>query len=121
MTKGLCEIYMFLILSKISGISKLVTCFESKTFPNEEDILKTTIQVGTIRYRRCALIFMDNEGLYLSVKMIFKSYPVIFIPWSSFKETKKERLYGRKAIQLDFRDSTLPSIKIYETDFKGKK
>jgi hypothetical protein len=111
---------MFSILSKISGMSKLLNCFESKIFPNEEEILKTTIQVGAIRYRRCALIFMDNDGLYLSVKMIFKSYPVVFIPWSSIKETKKERLYGRKAIQLDFRDSTLPSIKIYETDFRGK-
>jgi len=110
---------MFSILSKTSGISKLVNYFESKTFPNEEEILKTTIQVGIIRYRKCALIFMDNEVLYLSVKMIFKRYPVKFIPWSSIKETKKERLYGRKAIQLDFRDSTLPSIKIYETDFKG--
>jgi hypothetical protein len=110
---------MFLILSKISGISKLVNYFESKAFPNEEDILKTTIQIGKIRYRKCGLIFMDTKGLYLSVKMIFKSYPVIFIPWSSIKETIKERLYGRKAIQLDFRDSTLPSIKIYETDFRG--
>jgi len=41
---------MFSILSKISGISKLVNYFESKTFPNEEEILKTTIQVGIIRY-----------------------------------------------------------------------
>jgi hypothetical protein len=65
---------MFSILSKISGISKLVNYFESKTFPNEEEILKTTIQVGIERYRKCALIFMDNEGLYVSVKMIFKSY-----------------------------------------------
>ena len=110
---------MFSILSKNSGISKLVNYFESKTFPNEEEVLKTTIQVGIIRYRKCAFIFMDNEGLYLSVKMIFKSYPAMFIPWSSIKDTKKERLYGRKAIQLDFRDSTLHSIKIYETDFKG--
>jgi hypothetical protein len=117
--KDYVVIYMFSILSKISGISKLLNYFESKTFPKEEDILNTTIQVGTIRYRRCALIFMDNEGLYLSAKMIFKSYPVIFIPWSSIKETKKEKLYGRKAIQLDFKDSTLPSIKIYETDFRG--
>lgn len=57
-------IYMFSILSKISGISKLVNYFESKTFPNEEEI--------------------------------FKSYPVMFIPWSSIKETKKARLYEGK-------------------------
>jgi len=93
---------MFSILSKISGISKLVNCFESKTFPNEEDILKTTIQVGTIRYRRCALIFMDNEGLYLSAKMIFKSYPVIFIPWSSIKETKKRKIIWSKSDTTGF-------------------
>ena len=111
---------MVSIFSKTSGISKLVTCFERKAFPNEKEILKTTLQVGNIRYRKCGFIVMDNEGLYLSVKMIFKKYPVIFIPWSSIIKTKKERLYGRKAIQLDFEDSTLPSVKIYETDFRSK-
>lgn len=109
---------MVSIFSKISGISKLVNYFESKAFPNEKEILKTTLQVGNIRYRKCGFIFMDDEGFYLSIKMIFKKYPVIFIPWSSIIKTKKERLYGRKAIQLDFEDSTLPSIKIYETDFR---
>jgi len=93
---------MFSILSKISGISKLANYFESKIFPNKEEVLKTTIQVGTIRYRKCALKFMNDEGLYLDAKMIFKSYPVVFIPWSSIRETKKERLYGRKAIQMEF-------------------
>lgn len=109
---------MFSILSKISGISKLVDYFEIKAFPDEKEALKTTLQVGNIRYRKCGLIFMDNQGLYLSAKMIFKKYPVMFIPWASVKETKKEKLYGRKAIQLDFKDTTLPSIKIYESDFR---
>ena len=35
--------HSFSILSKISGISKLANYFESKIFPNEEEILKTTI------------------------------------------------------------------------------
>jgi len=51
---------MFSILSKNTGISKLVNYFENKTFPNEEEILKTTIQVGTIGYRKCALIFLER-------------------------------------------------------------
>lgn len=108
---------MVSIFSKLCGISKLIDYFESKPFPNEKDVLKTTIQVGNVRYRRCGLIFTDNQGLYLSAKMIFKTYPVMFIPWSSIKETKKDKLYGRKAVRLDFKDPTFPSIKIYDTDF----
>jgi hypothetical protein len=109
---------MFSIFSKIGGISKLVGYFESKPFPNEKEVLKTTIQVGKVRYRRCGFIFMDNQGLYLSAKMIFKKYPVMYIPWSSIKEIKKATLYGRKAIQMDFKDTTLPFVRIYETDFR---
>ena len=105
---------------KVNGFSRLAHFFEAKTFPVEAKILKTTIQVGYVRYRRCASIFMNKEGLYLGIKMIFKSYPVIYIPWASIRENKKAKLYGRKAIQLDFKDSSLPSIKIYEADFKEK-
>ena len=102
---------------KINGLSKLVDFFETKTFPIEEKILKTTIQVGPVRYRKCAFLFIDNEGIYLKIKMIFKNYPPVFIPWTSIKENKKSSLYGLQAIQLDFNDVSLPSIKLYETDF----
>jgi len=105
---------------KINGFSKLVNYFEVKAFPSGAIVLKTTIQVGFVRYRRCASIFINKEGLYVGIKMIFKNYPVIFIPWMSIKENKKAKLYGRSAIELDFKDSNLPSIKMYESDFKEK-
>lgn len=101
---------------KIKAFSKLVNIFEAKPFPLEAKILKTTIQVGVVRYRRCAYLFFTKEGLYLSIKILFKNYPIIFIPWTSIEENRKARLYGRNAIQLNFKES-LPSIKIYESDF----
>jgi hypothetical protein len=102
---------------KINGLSKLVDFFETKTFPTDAKVLKTTIQVGIVRYRQCASICINKEGIYLRVKMIFKSYPIIFVPWSSVKERKDARLYGLKAIQLDFHNPSIPSVKFYQTDF----
>lgn len=100
----------------MNGFSKLVDFFETRAFPVEEKVLKTTIQVGSVRYRKCAFIFADEEGLYLKVEMIFKNYPVVFIPWKSIREKRKASLYGRKAIQLEFNESGLPPIKFYETE-----
>jgi hypothetical protein len=103
-------------LPGISGLSRLVDFFETKPFPAEEKVLKSTVQIGSIRYRQCAFIFADKAGLYLRIKTIFKSHPVIFIPWTSIREKRKASLYGRKAIQLEFNESGLPPIKFYETE-----
>lgn len=118
-----CEVGRMIIgmygMFTLRGMSKLVNYFETKTFPIEEKVVKTTIQVGLVRYRQCAFIFMDKKGIYLRVKMVFKSYPAVFIPWTAVKEKKEASLYGRKAIQLDFTDSNIPSVKFYEPDFEG--
>ena len=108
----------FSIFPRFKGMAELAAAFEAKSFPNEGKILKTTIKVGSVRYRKCASIFIDEKGIYLGVKYIFKAYPTIFIPWSAIKETKKATLYGLKATQLSFNDSNTPPVIFYERDLQ---
>lgn len=103
---------------KLNGISKLIDHFEIKSFPDKKKILKTTIQVGPFRYRECSYLFFSKEGLFLKIKHIFKNHPVILIPWKSIEDYRGATLYGRKAIQLDFNDPSLPSVKLYEADIE---
>lgn len=108
----------FSIFPRLKGMAELAAAFEAKPFPNAGKILKTTVKVGSVRYRKCASIFIDEKGFYLGAKYIFRAYPTIFIPWSAVKEVRKERLYGLKATQFSFNDSDTPPVIIYEKDVK---
>jgi len=106
------------LLSKLSGLSKLIDAFETDQFPSDAEILKTSVQIGGVRFRKCAAIQLNKKGIYLRITMIFKHYPPVFIPREAIKGTTKLKLYGRKAVQFDFVDSTLPALKVYEKDYQ---
>jgi hypothetical protein len=110
---------LFSIFPKAKGFEQLVRTFEAKEFPEKGKIIKTTVQVGSVRYRRCASILMVEDGFYIRIKYVFKSYPTIFVPKNAIKESKKSKLYGRKAVGFTFFDSNIPSIRFYETDLNG--
>ena len=104
-----------------NGFGKLVKSFEARPFPPGGKILKTTIQVGPIRYRQCTFITLGTDGIYLKVSYFFKEFPTIFISWNSVKTTRKTSLYGLPANQFDFFDENNPSVRIYETDVEKVK
>lgn len=106
----------FLFLPKTDGFARIVNSFEQMPFPSNAEVLKTTVQVGSIRYRQCASILFDNSGIFIHIKYVFKNFPTTFIPWNSIKETKKSTLYGLSAIQFDFVNQNLPSMLVYEKD-----
>ena len=99
---------------KKNAVQKLADNFPTDNFPIDKAVLKNTVQVGRIRYRRCASFCLDKEGIYLRIRFIFKSYPDIFIPWSFIKEARKSKLYSMKAVEFILSNSSLPSQKIYE-------
>ena len=103
---------------KAGGMSALVHQFQTSEEPHGTEIIKTTVQIGAVRYRQCSRLFFNANGFFLLTKFIFKHYPAIFIPWSMVKECRKSNLFGRKAVQLELMDSELPSIRFYENDFK---
>jgi len=100
--------------SKKNSVQRLADNFPTDNFPIDKSVLKNTVQVGRIRFRRCASFCLDKEGIYLRIRFIFKSYPDIFIPWNFIKEARKSKLYSMKAVQFILSDPSLPSIKIYE-------
>ena len=101
---------------KINGFSGIAEFFEHASFPDKQNVFKTTIQVGAIRYRNCAFLYINNDGLFVKIKMVFKTHPTIFIPWNAFKEKKPATLYGLRAIEFVFTDSNLPALRLYESD-----
>ena len=105
-------------LVKTKGFTKIADSFEKRPFPKGGQIIQTSVQVGFIRYRRCAFILLDDKGIYIRIKYILKNFPTAFIPWNSIKETQKARLYGRSAIRFDFENHNFPSISLYEKDLK---
>ena len=109
----------FPFFPKIKGMATLVAVFKAKPFPNERIIQKTTVKVGSVRYRKCASLFIDEKGLYLSVSYIFKAYPTIFIPWSTIENAGETTLYGMKAMQFRFIDSDTPSVICYKKDLQA--
>ena len=111
--------FSFSIFPKADGFARIVRSFEQKPFPAAAEVFRTTVQVGSIRYRQCASIYVDTSGLFIRIKYIFKNFPTTFIPWSSLKESKKSTLYGLGAIQFDFVNQSLPSIVFYEKDLQG--
>jgi len=106
--------------SKKNSVNILAKKFPTDKFPVEKAVFKTTVQIGKMRYRSCAAIFLNKEGFYLRIRYIFKNYPDIFIPWRFISRTKKSKLYSLKAIKLVLSDTSLPTIKIYEQYFDSK-
>lgn len=104
---------------KTKGFAKIADFFEKKSFPAQGKTIKTSVQVGSIRYRHCASILFDNNGIYIHIKYIFKNFPTTFIPWNSIKETQQAKLYGLRAIRFDFVDQNFPSLFFYEKDLKA--
>ena len=102
------------------GLAQLIEVFGTAEFPPDTQPRKTTIQVGSIRYRRCAWIYSNQDGIYLRVQYIFKTYPVIFIPRGSVREVRPSTLFGSKALEFVLSgDPDTPSIRFYPVDLKA--
>ena len=109
---------MAALSSKAGGMSALVNQFQTGEKPHGTEIGKTSVQVGAVRYRQCCRLYFDTDGFFLLIKYIFKRHPAIFIPWKEVKECRNSSFFGRKAMELELNDAELPSIRIYENDFK---
>ena len=110
---------LFATLFNVKGFAKIANSFEAKPFPPREKSLRTTVQAGSVRYRQCASILLDNSGIYVEISYVFNQYPTTFIPWQSIQNTRKATLYGANAICFDFADQNIPSLLLYEKDVKA--
>lgn len=103
---------------KSGGIARLVDEYRSEEFGAGKGE-KKTVQIGSVRYRKCAFLMPGEAGLGLKIKFVFQDYPAVLVPWASFQGARETTLYGRKAVRLAFEDPTMPSISIYEDDARA--
>jgi hypothetical protein len=77
----------------LSGWSKLVERYPAVYLPADQTLKHQTVQVGPVRFRRCATVHVASEGLYLRPDVFFRSYPPVLIPWSEIVDVQTSHIY----------------------------
>lgn len=86
--------------AKMSGITALARCYPAADSPPDRIFPKQTVQIGPVRFKKCATVGMCPQGLHLQVKYWLAEYPPILIPWREIATVEETRLYWQKAMRL---------------------
>ncbi len=86
--------------AKLSGLDDLARCYPSADPPPNRALPKQTVQIGPVRFKRCATVGAGAQGLHLQVKHLLSSYPPVLIPWQEIATVEETRLYRQKAMRL---------------------
>ncbi len=105
---------MLSIFAKASGLTRLIERCPAGRAPAGDKITRETVQIGPVRYRRCADIYFDENGFFLEIKVIFNKYPLIYIPWTMVKAIQTATLYGLPAARLVLGEADLPPLTFYK-------
>lgn len=86
---------------RISGLDELARRYTATRTPQGEKLTRQTVQIGSVRYKRCVTLHVDAEGLFLQIKFIFsRERAPFFIPWQEIKHVQLTRLYWQQAFLL---------------------
>jgi hypothetical protein len=80
-----------ILLSKLSGWSRLSERFSSSIEPYGEVHIGETISINTTRYREVDISLSDHG---VSLKLSMLSHPDLFIPWQNFSRVEEIDYYG---------------------------
>jgi hypothetical protein len=106
------------IFSRISGLNGLVEQFPVEEAPKGREFFKQTIQIGSVRFRKCVTVIIDASGLYLKVAPPLSRSSEVLIPWDDIKEVSPTRLYGRQASSLSLGITGEDHLIVYNKLFK---
>jgi len=98
--------------ANISGLSKIADHFSAIQFPEDQELTKQTIQIGSVRFRKCVNVHFDEKGFYFWIRSVFSRYPQIFIPWNEFKSIHESKIYGKRAMQFSIGEPSVGSVRI---------
>jgi len=116
-----CLVFIIVYLAvrgfgQVSGLERLVRCFPVNA--SQGTLLeRQTVMVGEVRYRSCASVGIQAEGLFLHLHLPLKSYPPVLIPWHEIRQAQPHRLYWMPAVRLQIGDFPGDSITVYESLF----
>ena len=106
------------IFSRISGLHRLVEQFPVEEAPKGKEFFKQTIQIGSVRFRKCTTVIIDANGLYLKVAPPLSRCSEVLIPWDEINEVSRTRLYGRQASNLSLGIAGKDHLIVYNELFK---
>jgi len=87
-------------LASTSGLNQLTKKYLATRKPESLLVDHQTLQVNSVRYRRCVSIGIGPAGLYLWVRPRLLQHPPALVPWNEMKPEKETRLYWQPAVQL---------------------
>ncbi len=102
-------VLLYSIFARISGWGALAPRYGATIEPEGRKLMRQTVKVGAVRWRRCVTVVLSPQGMYLAldsglrvpVLLAIRKHPPVLIPWSEFKAPRKGRLYlGWQAVQL---------------------
>lgn len=108
---GLLIAFLTPIFKQGGGWNKLTESYAARGQPEGDIYTKQTVQIGAVRYRRCATVYIGPQGLYLSAHVsVLPSYPPLFIPWGEFKRVQETILYWQRAFRLVIGDPQVGTL-----------
>lgn len=105
------------IFARASGLTKIAERFGVTAPPKGLGFDKQTIQVGSVRFRRCVTVHLDEHGFYFWIRVIFSNYPQVLVPWHEIKQCEDTKIYGRRAVAFAVGSPALGMIRVPETLF----
>ena len=88
------------IFSALSGWDGLQRRYPAPPTPAGNAFSRQTVQVNSVRFRRCTNVVICTDGLYLQPTLFYATYSPILIPWSEFRSVEPARLYWLGARRL---------------------
>jgi hypothetical protein len=106
------------LFAKLSGLTRLTQQYPVTQPPTGTTLAKQTVKVGSVRYRRCVVVSVGEEGLYLGVHPPLLEQGEMLIPWGEIKGAQKARLYSQRAVRLSIGEPEFGSVTLYDGLYK---
>jgi hypothetical protein len=98
--------------AQISGWTRLAEAYPAAHTPVLQPLTKQTVQVGSVRFRRCVTVGIGDWGLYLWARPVFSRYKPILIPWAELSVIGTARIYWSKAALLSVGKPAVATIRL---------
>jgi hypothetical protein len=96
------------------GWTRLAGHFPVPSRPAGDLFKGQTVEVGRVAYKRCALVGISTDGLYLEVKVpFFSRLKPLFIPWNRVKRIREGSLYWRKTAILSIGEPEIGTVTLF--------
>jgi len=98
--------------AQISGWTRLADAYPAEGPLEGQPLSKQTVQVGSVRFRRCVTAGVSGHGLYLWARPMFSAYRPVLIPWAELRSMGTARIYWSKAALLAVGSPQVATIRV---------